>query len=77
MTLRTGTASDYFDFLGRLESALCTEGHAWGLLYSGAGNGTLTGPDGAAGGYRGGGASVAEGFTLTALDADRFQVVAR
>lgn len=75
MTLHTGVAADYYDFLDGLESALCTEGHAWGLLYVGTGNGTLTGPDGAAGGYRGGSASVAEGFTVAALDADRFQVV--
>ncbi|MBT2748338.1 MULTISPECIES: hypothetical protein [unclassified Lysobacter] len=75
MTLRTGVAADYTDFLNQLESALCGEGHAWGLLYAGAGNGTLTGVDGATGGYRGGIASVAEAFTITALDATRFQVV--
>ncbi|ALN83073.1 hypothetical protein [Lysobacter antibioticus] len=75
MTLRTGVASDHYDFLHQLETALCSEGHAWGLLHAGAGNGTLTGADGAAGGYRGGFGSVAEAFTLTALDAERFQVV--
>ncbi|QQQ00885.1 hypothetical protein [Lysobacter enzymogenes] len=75
MTLLSAVATDYYDFLNRLESALCAEGHAWGQLYAGAGNGTLTGPDGATGSYRGGSASVAEGFTLTALDAGRFQVI--
>lgn len=75
MTLRTGVASDYHDFLNQLEMALCREGHAWGLLNSGVGNGTLTGVDGGVGGYRGGAVSVAEAFTLTALDAQRFQVV--
>ena len=75
MTLRIGVASDYYDFLNQLETALCREGHAWGLLYAGAGNGTLTGTEGATGGYRGGVASIAEGFTITAIDADRFQVV--
>ncbi|WP_408951551.1 hypothetical protein [Lysobacter sp. Hz 25] len=75
MTLRTGVASDYYDFLNQMEAALCREGHAWGLLYAGAGNGTLTGIDGATGGYRGGATSVAEGFTLKALDAQRFQVI--
>jgi hypothetical protein len=74
MTLRAGVANDYYDFLNRLESALCAEGHAWGLLYTGSGNGRLTGPDGSTGGYRGGSASVAEGFTITAIDAERFQV---
>lgn len=75
MTLRTGVAGDHYDFLNVLQAALCAEGHVWGLLYVGVGNGTLTGTDGAAGGYRGGPASVAEGFTITALDANRFQVV--
>ena len=75
MTLRTGVASDYYDFLNQLETALCREGHAWGLLYAGIGNGTLTGVEGATGGYRGGAASIAEGFTITAVDVDRFQVV--
>ena len=75
MTIRTGVATDYYDFLNRLESALCTEGHAWGLLYAGAGNGTLTGPEGATGGYRGGIESISEAFTITALEAGRFQVV--
>ncbi|MGH8081817.1 MAG: hypothetical protein ACREP7_14680, partial [Lysobacter sp.] len=75
MTLRTGVAADYYDFLNQFEGALCSEGHAWGLLYAGAGNGTLTGIDGATGGYRGGLASIAESFTITAVDAIRFQVV--
>ncbi|MGO1069641.1 hypothetical protein [Lysobacter sp. CA199] len=75
MTLQTGIATDCYEFLNRLEGALCKEGHAWGLLYAGAGNGALSGADGAVGGYRGGAASVAEGFTITALDAERFAVV--
>ena len=74
MTLRTGVAADYYDFLDQLEIALCSEGHAWGLLYAGTGNGTMTGLDGAIGGYRGGSISIAESFTITALDGARFQV---
>ncbi|WP_408952095.1 discoidin domain-containing protein [Lysobacter sp. Hz 25] len=75
MTLRTGIAASYYDFLNQLEAALCSEGHAWGLLYTGAGNGTLTGLDGTTGGYRGDPATIAEAFTITALDANRFQVI--
>jgi hypothetical protein len=75
MTLRTGVARDYYDFLVQLEAALCEEGHAWGLLYAGTGNGTLTGLEGTIGGYRGGAVSIAEAFTVTALDTERFQVV--
>lgn len=74
MTLRTGIAANHYDFLNQLQSLLCDEGHAWGLLYQGSGNGTLTGIDGSVGGYRGGPASTAEAITITALDSARFQV---
>lgn len=77
MTIRTGIAANHVDFLNQLETALCSDGHAWGLhrAGTGTGTGTLTGADGASGGYRGGSASVAESFNITALDADRFKVV--
>jgi hypothetical protein len=75
MTLRTSVAADYYDFLNQLESAPCWEGHAWRLLYAGVGSGTLTGIDGGSCGCRGGPFSIAESFTITALDGVRFQVV--
>jgi len=75
MTWMTGVAAGYVDFLDQLQAALCDRGHASGLFYQGTGNGTLTGPTGASGGYVGGTASVAETFTITAIDANTFSVV--
>ncbi len=64
----TGTASDHADLLERLHTFLTTNGSAFGLAYVGTGNGTLTG-------YKGGSASVAETFTLTATSSTTFTVV--
>jgi hypothetical protein len=52
-----GTASDYRDLLEKLDTFLTATGSAYGLAYSGAGNGTLTG-------YKGGSASVAESWEI-------------
>lgn len=75
MTWVTGVAAGYIDFLDQLQAQLCNRGHAFGLSYAGAGNGTLTGPTGISGGYLGGANSVAETFTITATDANTFDVV--
>jgi len=64
----TGTATDYLDLLEKLNTFLKTNGSAFGLVYAGTGNGTLTG-------YKGGSASVAETFTITATSATNFTVV--
>lgn len=63
-----GTATDFFDLLTRLDTFLKTNGSAFGLSYAGAGNGTFTA-------YRGGTASLAETFTITATSATQFSVV--
>lgn len=64
----TGTASDYSDLLERLHTFLTATGSAFGLTYLGTGNGSLTA-------YKGGSASVAETFTITATNATTFTVV--
>lgn len=75
MTWVTGVAAGYIDFMDQLQAQLTTHGHASGLAYTGAGNGTLTGTAGLAGGYVGGPDSGAETFTITALNATTFSVV--
>lgn len=75
MTWATGVAAGYLDFMDQLQAQLTSRGHAFGVAYAGAGNGTITGPTGQAGGYRGGAASTAETFTITAVDATTFDVV--
>lgn len=64
----TGTATDYTDLLDRLNTYLTAKGSAFGLIYAGTGNGTLTA-------YSGGASSVAETFTITATSATSFTVV--
>jgi hypothetical protein len=64
----TGTATDYADLLDRLNTYLISKGSAFGLTYSGTGNGTLTA-------YSGGASSVAETFTITATSPTSFTVV--
>ena len=54
-----GTATDYNDLLERLNTFLTAKGSAFGLAYSGSGDGRLTD-------YSGGPSSVAETFTITA-----------
>lgn len=63
----TGTATDYLDLMEKLNTFLTTNGSAFNLSYSGTGNGTLTG-------YKGGSASVAETFTITATSSTNFTV---
>lgn len=75
MTWVTGVAAGHIDFLDQLQLQLTSRGHAFGLVYSGTGNGALTGTTGVPGGYVGGVASVAETFVITALDANTFSVV--
>ena len=58
----SGTADNYADLLDRLHTFLTAKGSAFGLTYSGTGDGTLTG-------YSGGASSVAETFTITATSA--------
>jgi hypothetical protein len=62
-----GTATDYLDLLSKLDTFLTATGSAFGLAYTGTGNGTMTG-------YKGGSASVAETFTITATSATNFTV---
>lgn len=68
MSYETGTASNYLDFLDKLDAFLCNHGHAWGKTYSGTGDGTISG-------YIGTATSVAEMFTITATNATTFSVV--
>jgi len=63
-----GIADDYIDLLERLDAFLTTYGSAFGLAYTGVGDGQLTE-------YRGGGSAVAQTFTITALDDTSFSVV--
>jgi hypothetical protein len=58
-----GTATDYRDLLEKLDTFLTATGSAFGLTYSGTGDGTLTG-------YKGGSASVADTYELTCIDAE-------
>jgi hypothetical protein len=62
-----GSATDYRDLLAKLNTFLTTNGSAFGLTYAGTGNGTITG-------YKGGTASVAEYFYITATSATNFTV---
>lgn len=68
MSVQIGIANGYLDLLDKLDAFLCNAGHAWGKTYSGVGNGTLTD-------YQGKPGSVAETFTLTAINSTTFSVV--
>lgn len=67
-----GTATDYVDLLNRLNTFLTAKGSAFGIAFTGAGNGALAA-------YSGGTDSMAETFTVTctatALDGGTFEVV--
>ena len=63
----TGTATDYNDLAERLHTFLTAKGSAFGLAYTGTGDGILTG-------YSGGASSVAETFTITATSPTSFDV---
>jgi hypothetical protein len=68
MSYETGTATDYMDFLDKLNTFLTAKGSAFGVSFAGTGTGKLTF-------YNGGASSVAEVFTLTATDATHFSAV--
>lgn len=74
MSTKIGTAANYAELLTLLDAFLTTTGHAWGLTYSGAGNGRLRGLGGAVGGYIGTAASVTETINIVAIDAASFTV---
>lgn len=67
MSTKTGTAAGYTALLDALDSFLCDQGHAWGLTYSGTGNGRLSGHIGTA-------TSVVETITVTATTSTTFSV---
>ena len=75
MTTKIGTAANYLDLLNIIDTFLTATGHAWGLTYTGAGNGRMRGPGGSVGGYIGTAASVTETITMTATSATSFDVV--
>lgn len=68
MSTKIGTATNYLDLLAQLDDFLTATGHAWGKTYSGTGTGDLVD-------YLGTATSVAETFTLTAINATTFSVV--
>lgn len=68
MSTKIGTASNYLDMLAQLDDFLTATGHAWGKTYAGTGTGDLVD-------YLGTATSVAETFTLTAINATTFSVV--
>ncbi|MEI2428695.1 discoidin domain-containing protein [Lysobacter yananisis] len=74
MTTKIGTAANYFELLTQLDAFLSATGHAWGLTFTGAGNGRLRGPGGAVGGYIGTAASVTETIHIVATSATSFTV---
>ena len=67
MSFEIGIATDYKDLAAKLDAWL-TVGSAYGLTYSGVGNGRLTA-------YRGGASSIAETFMITATSSTSFTVV--
>ncbi len=68
MSHEIGTATDYADLLLKLNAFITTNGSAFGICFTGAGNGNITG-------HRGTPSSVAETFTLTATSSSSFTVV--
>jgi len=63
----SGTATDYNDLFDKFADYVTLKGSAFGLQYSGTGDGTFTD-------YGGGADSVAETFTITATSATNFTV---
>ncbi|MGO1072559.1 hypothetical protein [Lysobacter sp. CA199] len=74
MTTKIGTATNYADLLTKLDAFLTATGHAWGLTFTGAGNGRLRGPGGTVGGYIGTASSVTETIHVVASSATTFNV---
>lgn len=75
MTTFIGTAAGYRDLITKLDQHLTQTGHAWGLTFSGVGNGRMRGPGGTVGGYIGTATSVTETITVTFTSATAFNVV--
>lgn len=63
-----GTATGFRDFVNVLDAFLSGHGHAWGVLYSGVGNGRLID-------YIGGPNSIPETFTITFSNATDYDVI--
>lgn len=74
MTTFIGTAAGYRDLITKLDQHLTQTGHAWGLTFTGAGNGRMRGPGGTTGGYVGTATSVTETITVTFTSATAFNV---
>lgn len=68
MSYLIATATSHTDLLTQFKDFLSQKGSAFGLTYTGTGNGTFTA-------YRGGASSVAETFTITATSSTSFDVV--
>jgi hypothetical protein len=68
MSFEIGTAANATDLLSKLNTFLTSKGKAYGLSFTGTGNGTL-------GAWDGGASSVSETFTITATSATQFNVV--
>lgn len=68
MSYEIGTATDFLDLVGKLDTFLTAKGQAFGLNYQGTGTGTM-------GSITGGASSVAETFVITATSATNFTVV--
>lgn len=67
MSIKTGTATDYFNLLTILRDFLVNTGHTWNLQQTGTGNGRLTGGIGKS-------ASVVQTITCTATSSTNFTV---
>lgn len=68
MSYEISTATSAADLLDKLNTFLTAKGKAYGISFTGTGNGTLTAWDGGA-------SSVSETFTITATSATQFSVV--
>jgi hypothetical protein len=68
MSFEIGSATNYQDLLNKLNTFLTTNGKAFGLSFTGTGNGAMTSRNG-------GTSSIAETFTITATSATTFSVV--
>lgn len=67
MSNTIGTATNYFDLLTKLKNFLVNTGHAWGLAYTGTGNGRMVGAIGKS-------ASVVQTITCTATSSTSFTI---
>ena len=63
-----GTATDYLDLLGNLNTFLTSKGSAFAVTFAGTGNGAISA-------WAGGASSVSETFTITFTSATAFNVV--